>query len=580
VTALARRAEKEPWRGTIIDLMDAASMTEANGWLPWRAFWKAVYALPMTPDELAFYQLHTKRDLPPTAQIAEAWMVVGRGGGKTKNSALHAVYRAITFATTDPGEDVIIPILASDRRQSRSALRYMRVFNALSIVSPYVHRGTLREVIEYRTGVNVEVQTASKKAPRGFSCPTCCCDEIAWWETEDDHVNPDSEILTAVRGSLGRVKGSILLALSNPAAPLGELYQAHSDYYGVDDPDVLVWNASTLAMNATYDPRAIARAFKKDAVVAVAEFGLDGFVQFRQHSQALFDEAPLSNAVIAGRRELPPQEGVKYVAFIDAAEGSRSGDSMTLGIAHGERGCAVLDVIRCADPPFSPGEVIAHTFAPVLQRYGIRTIVGDRHAIGFVSAALRTCGAAFLPTKLSKSDIYGELLPLVNTDMVEILDLAVLRTQLLALQRRPHRGGKDSIDHPAGGHDDIANAAAGALTLVTGVGVKAKRPVVFSGSAEEKVNGSGKTTELYATWGRPNQLPHRDYAELGCACTRCARHRYLNEHNAACGASNGALASAHIKREELEDERAWEINKQFENEPVVPGSVVWHVNQS
>ena len=37
--------------------------------------------------------------------------------------------------------------------------------------------------------------------------------------------------------------------------------------------------------------------------------------------------------------------------------------------------------------------------------------------------------------------------------------------QLATLERRTARGGKDSIDHPPGGHDDIANAIAGAALL-------------------------------------------------------------------------------------------------------------------
>jgi hypothetical protein len=32
----------------------------------------------------------------------------------------------------------------------------------------------------------------------------------------------------------------------------------------------------------------------------------------------------------------------------------------------------------------------------------------------------------------------------------------------LSWERRTSRGGRDSIDHPQGGHDDIANAVAGA----------------------------------------------------------------------------------------------------------------------
>jgi hypothetical protein len=35
--------------------------------------------------------------------------------------------------------------------------------------------------------------------------------------------------------------------------------------------------------------------------------------------------------------------------------------------------------------------------------------------------------------------------------------------QLTSLERRTSRGGRDSIDHAPGAHDDIANAVAGAL---------------------------------------------------------------------------------------------------------------------
>lgn len=35
--------------------------------------------------------------------------------------------------------------------------------------------------------------------------------------------------------------------------------------------------------------------------------------------------------------------------------------------------------------------------------------------------------------------------------------------QLVGLERRTTRGGRDSIDHPPGGHDDVAKAVAGAL---------------------------------------------------------------------------------------------------------------------
>jgi hypothetical protein len=54
---------------------------------------------------------------------------------------------------------------------------------------------------------------------------------------------------------------------------------------------------------------------------------------------------------------------------------------------------------------------------------------------------------------MAKSDLYRELLPAVNAGKVELLDHPRLMAQMVGLERRTGRG------------DDLANAAAGALTL-------------------------------------------------------------------------------------------------------------------
>jgi hypothetical protein len=78
----------------------------------------------------------------------------------------------------------------------------------------------------------------------------------------------------------------------------------------------------------------------------------------------------------------------------------------------------------------------------------------------------RTYGIAYRVSDKTKSDIYGGgLLPLLNSGRVDLLDNQRLVTQLTSLERRTARGGRDSIDHAPGGHDDVANAAAGALLL-------------------------------------------------------------------------------------------------------------------
>ena len=73
---------------------------------------------------------------------------------------------------------------------------------------------------------------------------------------------------------------------------------------------------------------------------------------------------------------------------------------------------------------------------------------------------------ALRSSKLTKSDIYKEFLPLLNSNTVELLDNPKIVSQLSSLERRVARGGRDSIDHAPGAHDDVANAVAGVLTLI------------------------------------------------------------------------------------------------------------------
>jgi hypothetical protein len=72
-------------------------------------------------------------------------------------------------------------------------------------------------------------------------------------------------------------------------------------------------------------------------------------------------------------------------------------------------------------------------------------------------------GVDYQTASQPKSDIYLTLLPLINSGRVELLDHPRLTAQLCALERRTARGGRDSIDHAPGAHDDVINAAAGAF---------------------------------------------------------------------------------------------------------------------
>jgi hypothetical protein len=138
---------------------------------------------------------------------------------------------------------------------------------------------------------------------------------------------------------------------------------------------------------------------------------------------------------------------------------------MTLSISHRAKdGCCILDAVRECRPPFSPESVVAE-FAKLLKTYGIRKINGDRYAGEWPRERFQVHGIAYQVAEKPKSDIYRDLLPLLNSGRVELLDHSRLTAQLCGLERRTSRGGKDSIDHAPGSHDDVANSVAGSLLL-------------------------------------------------------------------------------------------------------------------
>jgi hypothetical protein len=175
----------------------------------------------------------------------------------------------------------------------------------------------------------------------------------------------------------------------------------------------------------------------------------------------------------SGRSELPPEPGVAYSAFCDPSGGVR--DAMTLAIVHLSRsGTCVLDAALEVRPPFHPDEAIGRCVA-LLGRYGVTRITGDKYAGEWPVARFAEQGIEFEQSARPKSDLYGDLLPLINAGRVELLDLPRLSAQLCGLERRTHRSGKDSIDHAPGGHDDLANAVAGALV---GVDLDRRQPLI------------------------------------------------------------------------------------------------------
>jgi len=95
----------------------------------------------------------------------------------------------------------------------------------------------------------------------------------------------------------------------------------------------------------------------------------------------------------------------------------------------------------------------------------VTEVVGDRYAGEWPREQFGKLGGTYQGSERPKSDIYRDTLPLLNSGCVELLEHPRVVAQLLGLERRTARGGRDSIDHGPGAHDDLANVVAGVLLL-------------------------------------------------------------------------------------------------------------------
>jgi hypothetical protein len=453
---------------TIIDALDHpalfGSAFPGDTWEPWRVFHKAVFALPMTDEEFAIYQRHTGRSAPPSQPFREVHCLAGRGAGKDRNVSVVAAYLAVFREyRTAPGERPTIACIAEDRKQARILFRFIEALFEAPLLAKLVASRTA-ESLELTNGVVIEITTNSARTSRGYSFAAVLGDEACHWRT-DTAADADHEVLTAVRPGLAKIAGSLLVLISSPYSRRGVMYEAWKRAYGKDDPRVLVWVADTLSMNPTADRDAIAAAYEADPVAAASEYG----AQWRSDLEQYVSREIVMAATIPGRIGLPPILGAKYFAFTDPSGGAQ--DSFTLAIAHGEdrdgTRIAILDYLSERRPPFSPDVVVAE-YAAAVKSYGLSTVQADHYAGAWVVEAFQRHGITCQQSAEPKSTLYANTLPHLNSGRVELLDHPRLHAQLLGLERRTARGGRDSIDHPPNGHDDIANAVAGALVAAIG----------------------------------------------------------------------------------------------------------------
>lgn len=407
-----------------------------------------------------------------TAFLDDTRYSVGLFGRAKKNwKSADAMVSALRAVCEDSASGSQIYVLANDKDQARDDLVLLeKLVRANPLLAERLR--IKKNLIERKDGRGfVEVLPAQDVAgTHGKTFRLVVFDEIHAYRTWDlfealafDPTRPESQWLITSYASL----------FHKPGVPLFDLMavgKAGSDprllfnWYGGDfttDPEF-----------ADAEPEARANpsraSWGNDTYLAQQRRLLPSHKFRRLHLNlpgapegSAFQPEPVMDAIERGVAVRAPQDGIAYAAFVDMSGGSS--DDAVLGIAHRDAdGRAVLDAVvdQGQRAPFDPNKAV-EKFVRVLSEYRIGDVTGDKYAGLTFRSQFETQGIAYHVAARTASELYEALEPVLNSHGAVLLDVPVLEQQLLGLV---WRGGK--ISHPAGEHDDYANAVAGVVRLL------------------------------------------------------------------------------------------------------------------
>ena len=442
-------------RKALTDPALLGSILSGDSWLAWRVLLIAGMGEPLTDEERVIFTKLTGREAEPLQRIEEAAFVAGRRGGKSRSMATLLAYIAgLCKHRLAPGETGIALCIAPDQKQAKITLDYCEAsFNESPMLRQLVVNRTA-DALELKNGITIEVRSASFRRLRGPTYIAVIADESAFFYSGEFSANTDSEILNAVRPGLATTSGPLIVA-SSPYARRGVLWETHRRHFGKNgDPRILVAQGASRDFNPLLPQSVVDRAMERDRAHATAEF----LAQFRSDIES-FVAFEVVRACLGDYVEAAPLAKYSYSAFVDPSGGSA--DSFTMAISHREGERIFIDAIREIQPPFSP-EAVINEFAALCRSYRVRKIVGDKYAGEFPRELFRKRDIAYQCADKTASDLFRDLLPLLNSGRIVLPKSDRLVNQICGLERRVARSGKDSIGHSPGSHDDLANAAAGA----------------------------------------------------------------------------------------------------------------------
>jgi len=427
-----------------------------------RTFLKSFYGMELDPQELEFYCRATGRTTYIAREEKEVTAIIGRRGGKTRLAALIAVYEAVRHIKPKRGEGAFIVVIAPSLSQAQIAFEYISLYLHASPVLEGLIVEERRSEIELRNGITIRCLPCSHVTVRGISVICAICDELGFWQHEENAANPEREVIAELRPTMATFPNAKLIKISTPFRKEGILYENLQDRDGLQYP---VWQVSTREMNPTIPEDVFTEADRENPEHYRREY----LAEFTDSLAGWIPRELLDACVIPGRRELPPVRDASYIAVVDPA--FRSSDFGFSILCKAGEYVTVLYSTRWTGTREIPLqlETVLRQIKDILSRYGIGAVVGDQFCFPLIKQQFEKFGIFYTEFHFgphTRASIFGNLRQLISQQRISLIDEPELLRQLRCLEEIRMPNGNIDIRPPGSSKDDVAiTVALGAFEL-------------------------------------------------------------------------------------------------------------------
>lgn len=440
--------------------------------------------------EYEIYEFLTEHKYDPViireVKVNKIDLICGRRSGKTLLAAAIAIYCAIStnwkpYLKKHPFATVLI--MSHSREFSDEVLEVMRnliessdilrrlvnqdkknTASAMNLKVPWIVGDTIQW-----SRVQIKVAAASSKTTRGVAACAIICDEIAFWNLDENMKETDAKIMKAVRPSMKQFgELAMLIKLSSPGIKQGVLYGEHKKYMEGELPNsYAIFKGPTWMMN---------EIIKEQEFIDEHKLDPDGFdTEYRGN----FADS-LSNFIVPEYIDMaimknvhfqaPEAEPIKYAAAIDAAY---KGDAFTFTVT-GYMNSRLRQYVSkgwkgTKQNPVSSYEV-AEYIRTICKEFNIDFVAADQYSFEPLREIFDKYGVTLEEYTFSadfKKKIYFNLKKLIHSQQADLLDLEIQTKELKELIVEQGNMGSVRIGHPSGGSDDYATSLAISSYLAT-----------------------------------------------------------------------------------------------------------------